>query len=120
MKNITDTKDIKAVVKTDWSHPNHKFKPAAFAQVVPYIIRNDRLNHDKTKVIVGHSYESKVKQRRVGQIGEVVAVSCLDTGHVRNNGSHHTSRMYTRYYLKFTDGNILGFHSHHLTAPTEY
>lgn len=67
----------------------------------------------------GHSYVSGKKQRRVAQVGRVVAVSCLRDGRIRNNRwdqGHTPSRMYTRYYIQFRDGEILGYDSHHLNV----
>ena len=90
-------KDIKAVVKTDWSHGNHKFMPGSNAEVNTNIIPRDYVSKDGT-IREGSSYESAPKQRRVGRIGKVVAVSCTKSG----------------YYIQFCDNRIMGFHSHHL------
>ena len=87
------------------------------AQVLP----RDYLAHDECggrKIKAGRSYVSQVKQRRVGRVGQVVAVSCLPNGRIRSGSDHWTqgmpSRMYTRYYIQFSDGVIMGFDSHHL------
>ena len=62
----------------------------------------------------GHSHVSKKKQTRAGQIGRVVAVSCTEQGTIRSHGYTMPSRMFTRYYIQFRDGEILGYDSHHL------
>ena len=119
MKTFTKITDIKARIKTDWSHGNHKFKPGDFVQVVNWIMSNDRLINGK--ILEGHSYESKVKQSKTGKIGKVIGVTCLPSGAVRSNNyrSGEVSRMYTRYYVQFKNQQILGFHSHHLNSPVD-
>ena len=110
--------DIKARVMTRWSHKNCKFQPGDHAEVNANVIPREWVGHDGT-IRAGSSYVSQVKQRRVGRVGRVVAVSCLPDGRrirsndlsYRNGGS---TRMYTRYYIQFRDGVIMGFDSHHL------
>ena len=98
----TNVNQIKANVKTGWSHHKHKFQPGELATVNESILPH---RHG--------GYESQIKQRRVGRSGVVVAVSCLPNGNTRSS-KYDTDRMYTKYYLKFQDGPIMGFHSHHL------
>jgi len=108
-------KDIKAVVKTDWSHGNHKFMPGTNAEVNMNIIPRDYVSKDGT-IREGSSYESAPKQHRVGRVGKVVAVSCTKSGRTRGcyMQDGNPSRMFTRYYIQFCDNRIMGFHSHHL------
>ena len=118
MSNIyTDTKQIKATVKTDWSHKNCKFQPGDRVEVSAQVLPRDWVGTDGT-IKAGRSYVSRRKQRRVGRVGEVVAVSCLPNGRIRSNDlSYRTggaTRMYTKYYIQFMDGVILGYDSHHL------
>ena len=68
------------------------------------------LDHTQSAQHVTH----QVKQRRVGRVGRVVAVSCTERGTIRSHGYETPSRMYTRYYVQFLDGVIMGFDSHHL------
>lgn len=119
MKTYQKITDIKANIKTEWSHGNHKFQPGDFVQVANWITSNDRLVDGR--IIEGHSYESLVKQSKVGKIGKVIGVTCLPGGAVRSNSwaTGSTSRMYTRYYIQFNNKQILGFHSHHLNAPVD-
>lgn len=100
----TNVNQIRARVKTRWSHPLHKFQPGELAVVNEHILPDRR----------GFAYESRIKQRRAGRTGVVVAVTCLPNGNTRSCGRMYGDRMYTKYYLKFHDGPILGFHSHHL------
>lgn len=114
MSNIyTDTEQIKATVKTDWSHKNCKFQPGDRVEVSAQVLPRDWVGTDGT-IKAGRSYVSRRKQRRVGRVGEVVAVSCLPNGRIRGDGYPGTSRMYTKYYIQFGDGVIMGYDSHHL------
>ena len=115
--------DIKACVTTRWTHNNCKFQRGDHAEVSVNVLPRDYLKMDGG-VGQGHSYVSQIKQRRVGRVGQVVAVSCINDGTRRirsggldtrpGNGPRTASRMYTRYYIQFTDGIIMGFDSHHL------
>lgn len=116
MKPYKTLHDIKARVTARWKHPNCKFQRGDFAEVSADVLPRDYVKMDGG-VGTGHSYVSKVKQRRVGRVGKVIAVSCLPDGRIRNNRWDHgrtASRMYTRYYVQFLDGVIMGFDSHHL------
>lgn len=109
--------DIKARVMTRWNHKNCKFQPGDLAEVNVNVIPRDWCY--RGRIVPGRSYVSQVKQRRVGRVGRVVAVSCLPDGRrIRSNDTSYlrggVSRMYTRYYIQFTDGVIMGFDSHHL------
>jgi len=109
--------DIKATVKTWWTHKNCKFQPGDHAEVSAQVLPREYVKMDGG-IGNGHSYVSNVKQRRVGRVGRVVAVSCTRAGHIRSQSDHYKhgrpSRMYTRYYIQFRDGVIMGFDSHHL------
>ncbi len=110
----TSVFDIKARVKTQWDHRNHKFYPGSYVEVNRQIAPRDWVT-SKGRIVDGHSYESKPKQERVGRVGRVVAVTCTPDGKTRGKAGHgFFERMYTRYYVQFKDGVILGFHSHHL------
>ena len=115
------TQDIKARVKTRWNHKNCKFQPGHHAEVSAQVLPRDYVKMDGG-IGQGHSYVSQVKQRRVGRVGRVIAVSCLKNGLIRSQSDHWTrglpSRMYTRYYVQFRDGVIMGFDSHHLNLAS--
>ena len=110
-----NTQDIKAHVKTDWSHKNHKFQPGSFAEVSAQVLPREYVKMDGG-IGSGHSYVSNIKQRRVGRVGKVLAVSCTKSGNVRATYGQQggNSRMFTRYYIQFRDGVIMGYESHHL------
>ena len=69
-------------------------------------------------------------QAHVGDVGHIIAVSCTDIKGkdgqflIRNNdslGGH--SRMFTRYYVEFANGDVVGCHSHYLDVaepPVEF
>ena len=97
-KSITD---IKANVKYNWDHGNCKFKPGARV----------RVNESVSTCNYGESYHSKRIQNRHGAEGNVVAVSCTSDGTIRS-----VNRQYTRYYVQFNDGGIIGIHSHALDS----
>jgi len=107
--------DIKARVTARWKHPKCKFQRGTFAEVSAQVLPRQYVRHDG-KIAPGNSYVSKKKQSRAGQVGEVLAVSCLPDGRIRNNEfrTGQPTRMFTRYYIQFSDGEILGYESHHL------
>lgn len=109
--------DIKARVTARWKHNNCKFQPGDHAEVSAQVLPREYVKMDGG-IGEGHSYVSQVKQRRVGRVGKVIAVSCLKNGRIRSGEDHWTqglpSRQYTRYYIQFRDGIIMGFDSHHL------
>ena len=111
--------DIRARVTARWRHKNCKFQRGDLARVCDTVLPRDHVTtneHGARKIRVGTSYVSHKKQRRAAQIGEVVAVSCLPDGRIRNNEfrTGQATRMFTRYYIRFMDGTIMGFDSHHL------
>ena len=105
--------DIKARVTARWKHKNCKFQRGDHAEVSMNVLPRDYLKMDGG-IGEGHSHVSQIKQRRVGRVGRVVAVSCTEQGTIRSHGYVTPSRMYTRYYIQFKDGVIMGFDSHHL------
>lgn len=109
--------DIKARVTARWNHPNCKFQRGDHAEVSAQVLPREYVKMDGG-IGTGTSYVSQVKQRRVGRVGKVVAVSCLKNGKIRSNDfrleNGGVTRMYTRYYIQFSDGVIMGFDSHHL------
>ena len=108
--------DIRARVTARWKHPNCKFQPGDYAEVSANVLPRQYVKMSGG-IGEGHSYVSHKKQQRVAQVGRVIAVSCLRDGRIRNNRwdqGHTPSRMYTRYYVQFKDGEILGYDSHHL------
>ena len=116
MAKVTTLHDIKARVTARWKHPRCKFQRGEFAEVDAQVLPRQYVRQDG-KIAPGSSYVSKYKQRRAGQVGEVVAVSCLKDGRIRSNdwGRYgQPTRMFTRYYIQFSDGEILGYESHHL------
>jgi len=109
------TEHIRAHVTTDWNHPRCKFQPGDYAEVTAQVLPRQYVKMDGG-IGDGHSYVSKKKQTRVAQIGRVRAVSCLPDGRIRSNTYKYqqSTRMFTRYYIQFKDGEILGYDSHHL------
>lgn len=113
----TRYQDIKAHVTSQWGHPNCKFQPGDYAEVTAQVLPRQYVKMDGG-IGDGHSYVSRKKQTRVAQIGRVMAVSCLPDGRIRSNTykNHQSTRMFTRYYVQFKDGEILGYDSHHLKS----
>jgi len=109
--------DIKARVTARWKHPKCKFQRGDYAEVSAQVLPRQYVKMDGG-IGDGHSYVSRKKQTRVGQIGRVRAVSCMPDGRIRSNTYKypHNTRMFTRYYIQFKDGEILGYDSHHLRA----
>lgn len=107
--------DIRARVTTQWKHPNCKFQPGDYAEVSAQVLPRQYVKMDGG-IADGHSHVSRKKQSRVGQVGRVIAVSCLPDGRIRNNEfrTGQSTRMFTRYYVQFKDQEILGYDSHHL------
>ena len=95
MKKSFTKKDIKAKVLTDWKHFNCKFLPNELVKV----------NSDIAY------WESKRLQSFAGQVGKVFAATTQDGKHMRNG----TSRMSTRYYVEFSNGEVGGFDSMNIT-----
>lgn len=106
--------DIRANVTSRWNHHNCKFKRGDHAEVSAQVLPREWVTRDGT-IVPGRTHVSQVKQRRVGRVGRVIAVSCINDGTRRIRGSGaRVTRMYTRYYIQFRDGIIMGFDSHHL------
>jgi len=84
---------IKAKVAYRWDHPNHKFFPGDVA-------------------LVGAVHESNSQRIKdhVGQEGVVVARSTSQEG----DTARSAFRQFTRYYLSFDDGAVLGIDSCYL------
>lgn len=105
--------DIRARVTARWKHPRCKFQRGDHAEVSVNVLPRQYVKMDGG-VGEGHSHVSRKKQQRVAQIGQVIAVSCLSDGRIRSHGYNTPSRMFTRYYIRFNDGEIMGYDSHHL------
>lgn len=114
----TTLHDIRARVTARWSHPRCKFQRGDYAQVLTDVLANEFVAADGKTIKSHHSYVSKRKQSRAGKVGRVIAVSCLKDGRIRSNDFRFSgggvTRMFTRYYIQFSDGEIMGFESHHL------
>ena len=93
--------DIRARVTARWKHPNCKFQRDDYAEVTAQVLPRQYVKMDGG-IGDGWSHVSLKKQRRVGQIGRVVAVSCLSNGRIRSHNLDTPSRMYTRYYILFS------------------
>lgn len=92
---------IKAQVMFEWNNPQCKFLPGLHAIV--------------NKEVSNNGYTSKRKRSFEGKRGKVIAVSTPDGKTIRGNGN--PSRMYTNYYLEFSNGEVVGFDSMHLDLP---
>ena len=119
--NYRSVDDIKACVTTSWKHHRCKFQPGVHAQVNAHVIPVEWVTPDG-RIHTSRSHVSQKKQRRVGRVGRVVAVSCLNDGtrRIRGTGAPGKSRMFTRYYIQFADGVIMGYDSHHLNPARGY
>ena len=104
--------DVKANIKLNWNHHNCKFNPGDRARVNHHVLDTKWTSSDG-KVRVTKTYHSKPIVEHAGQDGNVLAVSCTPDGKIRGRPAHgYTDRQYTRYYVQFNDGNIIGIHSH--------
>jgi hypothetical protein len=98
--------DIKANTISDWSDSRAKFRPNELVRVnVGYIVDNP----DYTRSYRSHN----------GQVGVVIAASAASDGRMRGiNLNSRTGwrnrRQYTKYYVEFENGDVVGYHSHHL------
>ena len=92
--------EITALVLTSWDHPRCKFYPG------------------DTVVACVSAYHNvpKTLSDRKGQTGKVFAVSSPDGINIRGSrySRGYNERMFTRYYVEFSDGECYGFHSHYL------
>jgi hypothetical protein len=82
---------IKARIMTNWTPettPRAKFYPGDYA--IPTYISGD----------------SGIREKRIGHIGKVIAVTT--TGNYKIRGNPY-DRAYSIYYLQFDDGEIFGF-----------
>jgi len=126
MKTYKTLHDIKARVTARWKHKNCKFQRGDYAEVSAQVLPREWVNWDDCgarTIRQGRTYVSKVKQRRVGRVGQVIAVSCLENGNIRSNrgsAGRLPERQFTRYYIQFRDGVILGFDSHHLKPAHDW
>ena len=124
MKTYKTLHDIKARVTARWKHKNCKFHRGDYAEVSAQVLPREWVNRDdcgNKKIKAGLSYVSQIKQRRVGRVGKVIAVSCTPDGKIRGKSEKgFCERMYTRYYIQFSDGVIQGFDSHHLKPAFDW
>lgn len=114
--------DIKARVTARWKHPRCKFQRGDFAQVSTDVLASEFVAVDGKTIKSHDSYVSRKKQQRAGKVGQVLAVSCLPDGRIRSNDYRGgtSTRMFTRYYIQFNDGEILGYESHHLNHAVNH
>jgi|14_taG_2_1085336.scaffolds.fasta_scaffold13677_3 hypothetical protein len=116
-------KDIKAQVKYFWNHPNCKFQPGEEVTVnVNHEIRNiNRVyKYGTSTEKTGASNYSRPYINGNGKSGKVIAVTCTDDGKIRGmSKSGWYPRCYTRYYVEFPNGDVVGYHSHHLMNHEE-
>ena len=99
MKMIKRIKDIKAHIRTDWQYSGRgripKFMPGDFVLV---------------KSLHSETFPARYFLLKRG---EVVAVTCASDGKLRGHNTHY-GRAYTKYYVRFGDKTIRGFHSNNL------
>jgi hypothetical protein len=114
--------DIRACVTTSWTHKNCKFQRGDFAQVSTNVLPREYITTNRngfSTIRPGRATISRRKQARAGQVGRVLAASCVNDGsrRMRNNdpATGTAIRQHTRYYMQFTDGEIMGFDSHLLS-----
>lgn len=122
MSKYTTLHDIKARVTARWKHARCKFQRGDYAEVSTDVLPREFVAVNGT-IKTQSSYVSRKKQTRAKQVGQVVAVSCLADGRIRSNDwgrNGQPTRMFTRYYIQFKDGEILGYESHHLHAAINH
>ena len=96
--------NIKAVITTNWSrerNTNCKFVPGDNVQVV-FSFKSD--------FKVYPAYYTKYS----GMTGKVFGATCGPDGMLRSTKTTWYGRQYTKYYIEFENGDVYGFHSHHL------
>jgi len=109
--------EIKANVITEWSHPNCKFRPGQKVRVtIPRFTLESSGTYSRNYINAND------------QEGTIIAASATKDGLMRGinyrsvrllggeTALWSTDRQYTRYYVEFSDGDVIGIHSHHLTA----
>lgn len=104
---MTSVDDIKAKILTVWNKGMSRgcrFLPGS-----------------KVTVIKVSENESDVLQKRSGQSGIIIAVTCGKDKMLRGaSWDGALPRAYTRYYVQFADGRIHGFHSHYLESNDSF
>ena len=104
--------EIKAQIMTEWNHPNSKLLPGDLAQVCKLVKPTSTPSCCDYK----NSYYSKNLLKRSEARGIVVAVTTTNGSAIRGIAPNGWApRAYTKYYLKFGDGDIHGFLAGHLT-----
>ena len=94
-------KGVKAVHKTDWDKQGRvKFGPGDLVRVAEHIF-------------AGTGESDRTAARR-GHVGIIMGVTCTSDGSIRGPSSGYCDRMYTRYFVAFSDAKVLGLHSHNL------
>ena len=92
--------EIKAHIKTEWSYHGKGMRPRF-------------LPGDKVRVV---SEGTKYGSTFLGREGRVFGVTCGIDGKLRGRGPNgRQERMFTRYYVEFSDGTVRGFYSHYLS-----
>ena len=100
--------EIKAKVRWDWDAKAKRMKFAKGARV---------------KWVCTYKYDRQCT-KHLKDTGEIIAVTCVDK--IGDDGLPNIRdpwRMYTRYYVEFDDGDVVGCHSHHLkrvAPPVEF
>ena len=89
---------IRAVHTTDWDNKNCKFQPNDAAELT-------WANSDRC---------SKKIVERIGQCGIVRAVTVARDGRIRGYRAS-VDRRYTRYFVQFADGYVVGIDSCYLS-----
>lgn len=109
-------KTIKANVMYDWNreqNPGCRFLPGDLVCVRGC----DTLNRYNVKNGITKKEELSERALRAYNqgIGRIIAVTTTDGKRIRGDSpTGKRERQFTRYYVKFMDGEIFGYHSHYL------
>jgi len=93
---------LTANVLTQWNRKKHigcKFLP------------NDVVLVNPNKKVFTHESNRNTLAKYADVFGIVIAVTTLDGKTIRAHGA----RQYTKYYVLFFNGKVVGYHSHYLT-----
>lgn len=105
--------EIKASVKWDWDHPNCKFLPGDEVIVdVNHEVTSAAMRLLRGSADLGPYSRPYLKYNN--HTGKVIAVSCTPDGKIRGIPANGYARQFTRYYVEFPNGDVIGYHSHHL------
>jgi hypothetical protein len=101
--------NIKAVITEDWNRKRNYNCKFIAGDTVKVSIGNYTYKDGTTTY---PSYYTKYD----GMSGKVFAATCGPDGLLRSRKTTWYGRCYTKYYIEFENGDVYGFHSHHLKS----